>query len=199
MSKILNAFRQQKSAIRRVIAKYRSNPADIDELEQDVFLTCFSLELKEDIVEPEHLLLRVARNLSINEARRKINNTSAPMPDFEDSPVFVDERQVSAEDQVDARQKLKIFAEALASVPEKERRAFVMRRMEGLKTAQVATRLNISTRAVERRSAAALLKCFKYLRAMGHDPADFWATPITQKNQPEREVSTGPDKPPADE
>lgn len=174
MSRILGAFRQQKDAIRRVIGKYRSNPADIDEVEQDVFLTCFALELKEEIVEPDHLLLRVAKNLSINQAQKKINKTSTFLPEDDDLPVFIDERHVSAEDQASARQKLKIFAEVLADVPEKERRVFVMRRIEGLKAAQIATRLNISVRTAERRAAAAFLHCYKQLKLRGYDPTDFW-------------------------
>ncbi len=174
MSRILGAFRQQKDTIRRIIAKYRPNPDDIDEVEQDVFLTCFALELREEIIEPEHLLLRVAKNLSINQAQKKANKMSTLLPDEEDMPVYIDERHVSAEEQASARQKLKIFTEVLAHVPEKDRRVFVMRRIEGLKTAQIATRLNISVRTVERRAAAAMLFCYKHLKAQGYDPADFW-------------------------
>lgn len=183
MSKILNAFRRQNAAIRRIIAKYRSNPADIDELAQDVFLTCYALELKDGVDEPEHLLFRVARNLSLNQAQRKINTTSAPLPDFEESPVFIDEDQISAEDQLDARRKLRIFSEALASLPEQDRRVLVMRRVEGLKFAQIATRLSISVRTAERRAAAAMLLCYRYLKAHGYDPADFWAPSATAKGR----------------
>lgn len=184
MSRILSAFRQQKDTIRRVIAKYRPNPDDIDEVEQDVFLTCFALELKEEIIEPDHLLLRVAKNLSINQAQKKANKTSTFLPEDEDLPVYIDERQISAEEQASARQKLKIFTEVLANVPERERRVFVMRRIEGLKSAQIATRLNISVRTVERRAAAAMLFCYKYLKAHGHDPADFW---MPSTNTPEQQ------------
>lgn len=183
MSRILGAFRQQKAAIRRVIAKYRSNPADIDEVEQDVFLTCFALELKEDIIEPDHLLLRVAKNLSINQAQKKINKTLTFLPEYEESSAFIDESQVSAEDRADARQKLKIFAEALAMVPEKDRRIFVMRRVEGLKTSQIATRLNISVRTAERRAASAMLHCYKYLKVRGYDPTDFWMPGQNQSDE----------------
>ncbi|GHF22310.1 hypothetical protein GCM10017044_15560 [Kordiimonas sediminis] len=185
MSRVLESFRHQKAAIRRIIAKYRPNPADIDEVEQDVFLTCFALEMKENIIEPDHLLLRVAKNLSINHAQKKINKTLTFLSEYEESPALIDERQVSAEEQMSAKQKLKIIAEALATVPEKDRRIFVMRRVEGLKATQIATRLNISVRTAERRSAAALLHCYKYLKSNGYDPVDFWIPSQKQDGAPQ--------------
>ncbi len=187
MSKILAAFNNKKDSIQRIIAKYRSNSADIDELAQDVFLMCYALELKENIIEPEHLLFRVARNLALNQAKKHINKTSVPLPDYEDSPVFMDKDQISVEDQVDAKQKLRIFVEALSALPEEERRIFVMRRVDGLSFAQIATRLSISTRKAERRAASGMLTCYNYLKAHGHDPADFWAAPTLKKAR-EKEV-----------
>ena len=175
MSNILKAFKAKQRAIRRIIARYRSNPADIEQLEQDVFLTCFSMELTEKISKPEHLLFRVARNLALNEAQKKINTTAASMPDFEDSAVYIDDNQHTAEDQFDGRQKLAIFAETLAELSEQERRVFVMRRIEGKRFEQIAASLNISVRTAERRAASALLQCYKLLQAKGIDPTEFGA------------------------
>ena len=175
MSNILKAFKAKQRAIRRIIARYRSNPADIEQLEQDVFLTCFSMELTEQISKPEHLLFRVARNLALNEAQKKINTTAASMPDYEDSAVYIDDNQHTAEDQFDGRQKLAIFAETLAELSEQERRVFVMRRIEGKRFEQIAASLNISVRTAERRAASALLQCYKLLQAKGIDPTEFGA------------------------
>lgn len=172
MSKVLSAFRKKRSDIRRVIAKYRNNPADIDEIEQDVFLTCFSLELKEPVRYPEHLLLRVARNLALNEAVKKSNTSTESLPENPGSPVYKDEARPSAEDEYAARQHLGVLAEALASLSEQDRRIFVMRRVEGLKSSQIATRLNVSVRTVERRAGAALLTCYRFMQERGIDMAE---------------------------
>ena len=182
MSNILKTFLSQRSSIRRTIGKYCSNPADIDELEQDVFLTCFALELKEEIGKPKHLLLRVAKNLSLNRAKRKVNTTSSPLPECDSSPVYRNEMQISVEDQLSSRQMLRAFAEALATLSAEDRRIFIMRRVEGVKSMQIATRLNISVRTVERRSAKAMLNCYRYLKANGYDVA-----PIDRKrNWPDK-------------
>ena len=89
---------------------------------------------------------------------------------------MVDEEQISPEEQVDAKRKLLVFAEALSTVPAAERAVFVMRRIEGLQFARIADRLNISVSTAERRSAYAMLRCCKYLEACGIDPSEFNAS-----------------------
>ncbi len=175
MSKVFQAFQKQKSAIRRVIAKYRPNTADVDEISQDVFLAGFSLEMREDIQEPEHLLLRIAKNLAINESKKKINATSASFEDSIDLSVYPDERQISPEVMLESRQKLGLLAEALSSLSPELRQAFVMRRVEGLKFAQIAARLQVSKSTVEKRVVSAMAACEAYIRQRGLNPEDFGA------------------------
>ncbi|MCF6293053.1 MAG: RNA polymerase sigma factor [Robiginitomaculum sp.] len=177
MSKILVAFQNQQNMIRRIVAKYRSNPADIDEVTQDVFLMGFAAEQRSDIHEPERLLFRIAKNLAVNEAMRKVNTTSVSIEDSVILSVYKDEQAISAEDILDARQRLFIFSQALASLPAELRRVFVMRRVDGLQFKQIATRLNVSVSTVEKRAVAAMLQCRRYLTDNGHDLASFWATP----------------------
>ena len=173
MSKILQAYHKQQREIRRVIAKYRSNIADIDEIAQDVFLTALALEQREKIRAPEHLLLRIAKHLAIDEARKKINKTSESLEDSVDLAAYADERQLSPEEMLNGRQKLLMFAEALAQLRPDHRRVFVMRRVDGLKYDQIATRLNLSRSAVEKRMAAAMTAFAAIVRKQGFELEDF--------------------------
>lgn len=182
MSKILKAFQKQQNMLRRIVSKYRSNPADVDELVHDVFLAGFAAEMQTDIHEPEHLLMRIAKNLAINDAVKKVNTTSEFIEDSVITSVYPDETLISAEETVDARQRLYIFSQALATLSPEVRRAFVMRRVEGLRFKQIATRLNVSVSTVEKRVATAMLQCRAYLQEQGHDLADFWAAPGLQSN-----------------
>ena len=186
MSRIFQAFLKQNQAIRTVIARYRSNASDIDELSHDVFLTGFAMEMREDIREPERLLLRIAKNLAINESRRMVNKTSVSFADSVDSSVFADERQVSPEDVLDGRQKLLILSEALACMTSEMRSAFLMKRVEGLKFDQIAERLNVSKSTVEKWVAAGLKQCEEHLKARGVDPAQFGAR--SKKNRAMRDT-----------
>lgn len=173
MSKILDAFQKNQQAIRNVIAKYRTNMADIDEITQDVFLTGFALEQREKIRTPEHLLLRIAKHLAIDEARRKINKTTEPLEDSIDLAAYPDDRQCSPEDMLSGRQKLRVFSEVVTELAPELRRVFVMRRIEGLKYDQIATRLNLSKSAVEKRMAAAMNAFIMSVKKRGYALEDF--------------------------
>ncbi|MFC7292694.1 RNA polymerase sigma factor [Hirschia litorea] len=183
MSKILDAFEGQQHVLRKIIARYRPNPADVDEIAQETFLKGFAAELDNEIHEPEHFLMRVAKNLAIKHAQKKVNSTGVSIEDLGGSSVFLDDRQVSQVDSLDARQKLVILTKGLASLSPELKSAFVMRRIEGLKYKQIATRLNVSVSTVEKRVAAAMVDIHIYLREQGYDPAEFGALPQAVKRQ----------------
>ncbi len=92
--------------IRKVVAKYRPNPADVDDLTQDGFLAGFAAELRGDIHEPEQLLFRIAKNLTINEVVLKVNTTSQSIEDSSIWSVYKDKSLILAEGALDARQRL---------------------------------------------------------------------------------------------
>ncbi len=194
MSKIFKAFQEKKDAIRRTVGKYRSNAADIEELTQETFLKAYAAEQTQEIHQPEHFLLTVAKRVAISAAQKKITSSTDSVEDSGGVSVYADERQVSPDDQLDARQKLYVMSQAIASLPPEVARVFLMRRVEGLKYKQIATRLNISVSLVEKRVANAMVDCVLYLRKNGYDPADFGVqtTAKTERNKPK---SLSPAKP----
>lgn len=192
MSRILAAFDRQKATIRRIVAKYRSNPDDIEELTQETFLKGFAAELETEIHEPEHLLLRIAKNLAIQAAQKKAVNMMDSIEDSGGVSVFQDEAQGDQEQALDARRKLYVLSRALGSLDPDLRRALVMRRIEGLKYKQIATRLNVSVSTIEKRVAAAMVDCRIYLREHGFDPAEFGAeSRLRSKTRGARGLSRG--------
>ncbi len=173
MSDILKAFYKNRLALRRIISKYRPNADDIDEIAQETFLRSFAAELERKIHEPDHFLMRVAKNLAIKHSQKKVNSTGISMEEIGGASVFKDDRSVSVEDALDAKQKLIILSEGLANLDPDLREALVMRRIEGLRYKQIATRLNVSVSTVEKRVANAMMGIFTYLRDNGYDPGDF--------------------------
>ena len=167
--------------IRRIISRYRSGKEDIDDLTQETFLKCFAAEMKQDIQDPQRFVFKVAKNVAISEAKRKRHATTDSIEDLGGMEVYVDEEQISAEDQLHSRQKLFALTRALAELPPEQGRALLMRKVEGLKFKQIAIRLDVSVSTVEKRVAAALIGCNNYLRQNGYDPADFGQmTPVKQ-------------------
>lgn len=173
MSRIYKAFQKQEGAIRRIVRRYRANPADVEELTQETFLKGFAAELETEIRRPEHLLLRIAKNLALQAAQKKSVVMGQSFEDSGTEAIHENEAGESPEATVDARQKLFIVSQALASLAPESRRALILRRVDGLKYKQIATRQNVSVSAVEKRIAAAIIDCRLYLRSHGYDPADF--------------------------
>ena len=175
MSRIYRTFLNNQTAIRRIIAKYRPDKHDVDDLTQETFLKCFAAEISQEIQNPKAFMFRVAKNVAISEARRKRNfNTDS----FEDSggiDVYPDREQITPDDALHSRRKLAVFVEALSTMPTENRRALVMRKIEGLKFKQIAVRLGVSVSTIEKRVAAALVHCNSYMRKKGYNPSDFGA------------------------
>lgn len=175
MSKIYKAFLKHESAVRRVFARYFRSPEDIEDLTQELFVKCFSAEMKAEIYEPKSFLLRAAKNLALSELKKKVRTTTDSIEDSGGSEVYRDEAGVSAELRLDANRKLAALARAIAQLPPDHRRAFWMRRIENLKLAQIAVRLDISVSTVKKHVTEALLLCESSLRAQGYESGEFGA------------------------
>ncbi|PHR92442.1 MAG: RNA polymerase subunit sigma-24 [Robiginitomaculum sp.] len=183
MSKIYKAFQENEASIRRIVAKYRWRKEDVDDLTQETFLKSFAAEIKQEILNPKAFLFRVAKNVAISEVKKKRHSTTDFVEDLGGMEVYKDERHISAEDQLDARQKLFVFSQALATLPPECSRALIMRKIDGLKFKQIALRLDVSVSTIEKRVATALLRCNAYLKKNGYDPEDFGAVSKKRSHQ----------------
>jgi len=173
MSKIFYAFKENEVVIRRIVAKYRPGKEDVEDLMQETFIKCFAADLKETIRDPKAFILRVAKNVAISEAKRKRHSTTTIVEDYEGPEVYEGEEDVSLDSQLYDRRQLSAFLMVLAELPVEQQRALVMRKVEGLKFKQIATRLDVSVSTVEKRVAAALLYCQDRLRQHGYDLSEF--------------------------
>ncbi len=184
MSRILEAFLKNKSGIKRSLAKFSLAPHEVDEVVQETFIKGFAAEMKSEIREPKRFLYRIARNIAISILRQNKTSPTSALEDFGGADTVLDESRPSAEDWLDSRQKIMVLTEAVAQLPPRCRKAFLLRRVEGLAFKQIAVRMGISVSAVEKYVKTALLKCDTYLRERGYEPSEFGATHLTRpKNQ----------------
>ncbi len=173
MSKVYAAFLNCEAAIRRTIAKYCPQPADVDELTHETFLKCFAAERKADIREPERLLLFAAKNVALSEIKKKRNTTTDYIEDAPYSTDIVDRNQHDPEQHLNSRRKLAAFTMIIAQLSEDDRKILLMRKIDGMKYSQIATRMNISVSTVQKRLAASLTKCTQNMIATGYTPDEF--------------------------
>lgn len=173
MSPIVKAYLGHSVALKRLLGKYLSRPEDVDDVAQGAFLRAFAAESRQEIKAPKSFLFTTARNLALSELTKKANKTSDALADFEGTAVLCDDKQLPADKTLEGREKLALFSEAVGHLPPQCRRAFLMRKIDGLPIKEIAVRMGITVSSVEKHLATGLLKCSDYLADRGYTPEDF--------------------------
>lgn len=173
MSEILKAYLENEKALRRFLVRKGAGPHEVDDFAQEAFLRGFAAEIRIEISEPKAYLFRIAENITREKFRKAARSNVLSTVDSPDADLIIDEDQASADQWIDGRRKLSLFAKAVAQLPPQCRKAFLLRRIEGLEYKQIANRMDISISAVEKHVMAGLLKCNAYLKAHGYEPSEF--------------------------
>jgi RNA polymerase sigma-70 factor (ECF subfamily) len=169
MPDILQTYLQNESALKRFLRRFATQATDAEDLAQEAFIRAYAAEAGQTISSPKAFLFRVARNLALNERARAANATSLPLEDFAETAVIEDVGQVALEDEMEARQRIRMLAEAMAGLPPQCSKVFLLRKVHGLSYKEIAERLGISVSTAEKHAALGLLRCSEYLRQHGVD------------------------------
>ncbi|HCT30252.1 MAG TPA: RNA polymerase subunit sigma-70 [Bacteroidales bacterium] len=135
----------------RSFAYYKTGDVDLaDDIVQEVFLKLWTnrSEVKDDTV--KSLLYTIASNIIKNHFKHQnvvFNFQKNDQPN-----------ETSDETDSNLRQEElnRMLQETLAEIPEKSREVFLMNRIEGLTYADIADRLGLSVKAIEKRMSEAL-------------------------------------------
>ncbi|MBN2611260.1 MAG: sigma-70 family RNA polymerase sigma factor [Bacteroidales bacterium] len=120
------------------------------DLAQDVFLRIWEKQLAIDSKGILGLLYKMAGNMFISRYRREMLELN-----YRNSIKF-EEQGFSPEEQMQYNELQQKYTKALAQLDEKHRTVFLMARMEGLKYHEIAERLNLSIKAIEKRMSQTL-------------------------------------------
>lgn len=138
---------------------FKSGDEDLaTDLAQDIFVKLWE---KQIVIIPETvrpLLYKMANNSFISQYRKektKFKFFEVYTPDNED---------LSPEDELGYNELLQAYEKALAEMPERQRSVFLMSRVDNLKYQEIADRLGIGVKAVEKRMSFALAYMRKALK-----------------------------------
>ncbi|MBU0695719.1 MAG: RNA polymerase sigma-70 factor [Bacteroidetes bacterium] len=137
---------------------YRVGDVDIaTDITQDVFMRIWEKQMKLDMNNAKYLLYKIARDMLVSKYRRmEVENKYVNRMQFEMT-------EITTDNSYDFKQLQKKYDAALMRLPEKQRTVFLMSRSEELKYAEIAERLDISIKTVEKRMSNALFYLRKVL------------------------------------
>lgn len=148
-----DAARQTAHADLRPITS-RLEDQERDDLSQDAKLKLLQLEARENVKTPLHLLRKIARNLVTDRLRQQSRTQSRNVE------LVVDSHACTLPDPeriVMANQRLSQAMTIIDTMPDRRREAFLLHRIEGLSYPQIARRMGVSSKAVEKHIALAMI------------------------------------------
>jgi RNA polymerase sigma-70 factor (ECF subfamily) len=124
---------------------------ELHDLRQEVYVRVYEAAAKALPTAPKSFLFATARHLMADRVRRSRVVSIEAVGDFESLNVLVDE--ITPERWFSGRQILKRLAEAFDLLPDRCRQVVWLRRVEELSQKEVAMRLGISEKTVEKQVA----------------------------------------------
>lgn len=107
-------------------------------------------------------LYRIAMNMTLNHLRRSKLRSFLPLADHEDA---VEEHDPGPAEQLESEQLREMIADAIETLPEKQRAVFVLRYFEELPYEEISTILNTSTGGLKANYHHAVRKIEHHVKA----------------------------------
>ncbi len=164
------AFMGYRSVLSRIISRIlKRTDTNVEDIVQDTFLHCYEAASGQEIQFPKAFMVRTATNLALNRMQRAEVRLVDQIEDLESLDVYSTGSRLDnpVEASCVAREELEAFCSAVEILPEKCRRAFLLKKVYGLSQSAIATQMGISESTVEKHVAKGLLLCLEY---MDHKP-----------------------------
>jgi RNA polymerase sigma-70 factor (ECF subfamily) len=139
----------------------RLRPQEVEDVAQRTYLQLLQHPNPDEIRDPQAYLFRTASNMAIDYLRERHVRTRDVEPDAELESVVSPAPQPDA--CVDGELILRRFLAVLDGLPPLCQHAFLLNRVDGLTHAEIARRLGISKKTVERYIIKAFQKCLDEL------------------------------------
>ena len=158
---ILGVYETHAGALKRFVSRFLGSQHDVDDVIQEAFLRAYNAECGKGIDQPKSYLFKVAKNVALNQLRQNTRKPTDYLEDFEPSDVLVGSDTL--EDEVMAQQKLGIHCAAVAALPEKCRKVYLMRKVYAMSYKEIADTLGITVSTVETHLEKGFARCAAYV------------------------------------
>ncbi|MFT3691484.1 sigma-70 family RNA polymerase sigma factor [Paenirhodobacter sp.] len=160
-------FRSERHRLLRRVRHVVRCRTEAEDLVQEVFVNLLRGEDRLSVGSPRNYLARAATNAALDHLRRQ--QVREAVLDHGRCAASVAAPQPGAEAIVQSRQELAILHRAIDGLPVKCRVVFLLSREHGLTMREIAGRLGISEKTVEKHLLKAMTRLRAALRAAGRD------------------------------
>ena len=159
-SALLTAYLSQREALRRFLSARLGDPAEAEDLIQELWLRLNRADIAEDVQNPDGYLFKMAMNLARDHRRERQRAVARDSQWVEARHVMSGAEIVAdmpaADDAYAAKQQLALIRTVLDELSPQCRRVFLMHKFDGLSHADIAARTGISRSTVEKHMNTAL-------------------------------------------
>jgi RNA polymerase sigma-70 factor (ECF subfamily) len=161
----LDSFLTSRPLLCRMVGRI-VRPEEVEDIVQETFVLSYAASRKKKISNPCGFMMTIARNVALNlikraDKKRHFALDELPDDDFEAYACNVEQRCQSDE-------MFLYFCRAVAELPVDCRRVFILKKVYGLTQDEVAERMGISPRTVEKHVAKGMAMTGKYMVANGY-------------------------------
>lgn len=150
--------------LRRYLCVRLRNPDNAADIAQSSFAQAYAHALNAPVLNPRALLFQAARNLCIDQHRRRSTELAA----LEDWLARAEVLSPSVEDVLIAREQLQQLIERIERMPRLRREVFVRVRLHGQSHREVCAALGLSAKSVELHIARAVFDLSELSLAVRH-------------------------------
>ena len=160
-SVLTRVFMESSPVLHHFLRRFLHRPQDIEDVVQETYLKAYAAEKITDISHPKAYLFSIAKNIALGELTKKSSQITGYIEECKNDLAI--QSTPTVESELEAQQSLGIYCEAIAALPEKCRRVFLLRKVHGLKQREIAQAMGISVRMVEKHLRVGTLKCSEYI------------------------------------
>ena len=172
-TRLLNAFRDQESRLRGYLGRFTDSRYEIDDVCQEALLRLLEATKRRAVRNPGAYLFGIARNIVRRRFERNSRSLVDLVADFTPDDHVGDGRPL--DDIMDEQERIARYDEAIARLPPRCRRVFVLAKVYGYSHREISKMLNIAVKTVENHVATGLRRCTEALaqdeRDMGPETA----------------------------
>lgn len=162
LSSVSASFVENRSFLKRFLARFFSNQQDIEDVAQEAYLRAYVAEQQKEIEQPKAFLFRIARNIALTQLTRKSRKITDYLEECDSSVVI--EYGAAADSEAEALESLGLYCEAVAALPVKCRQVFLFRKVHGLSHKEIAERMSLSVSSVEKYLLRGVLECRAFVK-----------------------------------